>query len=104
MPCSGPRTAARASGRSSPRSHRGSGTRESPGVTCAPCSPAADPLVTLWRLAGGDPDALTRVTLRGDEPALPGPFRVGTAASAVIAAAGLAAAELWRHRTGRIQG
>jgi crotonobetainyl-CoA:carnitine CoA-transferase CaiB-like acyl-CoA transferase len=41
--------------------------------------------------------------LSGSEPALPSSFRVGTAAQASIAAAGLAAAELWRLRTGRSQ-
>src|SRR4029077_10180276 len=43
------------------------------------------------------------VTLTGSEPALPSSFAVGTAAQASIAAAALAAAELWRQRTGRQQ-
>ncbi len=55
----------------------------------------------LWLVAGGDPAALDRVTLTGADPALPSSFRVGTAAQATIAAAGLAAAEIWRQRTGR---
>jgi len=60
-------------------------------------------LESLWSLAGGEPAALERVTLSGDDPALPSTFRVGTAAQVSIAAAGLAAAELWRLRTGRAQ-
>ena len=57
----------------------------------------------LWSLGGGEPSALERVELRGDEPVLPSTFRVGTAAQVTIAAAGLAAAELWRLRSGRAQ-
>ncbi|MCR9256578.1 MAG: CoA transferase [Alphaproteobacteria bacterium] len=41
--------------------------------------------------------------LTGDEPAQPSSFRVGAAAQASIAAAGLAAAELHRRRTGVAQ-
>jgi crotonobetainyl-CoA:carnitine CoA-transferase CaiB-like acyl-CoA transferase len=62
-----------------------------------------DALEKLWRLAGGDPEALERVSLTGREPALPSSFRVGSAAQVTIAAAGLAAAELHRLRTGRAQ-
>jgi crotonobetainyl-CoA:carnitine CoA-transferase CaiB-like acyl-CoA transferase len=61
-------------------------------------------LGVLWQLAGGDPAALGRVSLTGAEPALPSSLRVGAAAQATVAAAGLAAAELWRQRTGREQG
>src|SRR6185503_225284 len=57
----------------------------------------------LWSLAGGAPDALSRVALTGADPALPSSFRVGTAAQVAIAAAALAAAEIHRHRTGRSQ-
>jgi crotonobetainyl-CoA:carnitine CoA-transferase CaiB-like acyl-CoA transferase len=60
-------------------------------------------LADLWRLGGGDPSALGQVQLSGREPALPGRFLVGTAATATIAAAGLAAAELWRLRSGSRQ-
>ena len=62
-----------------------------------------DALRELWSLGGGDPSALERVALRGSEPVLPSTFRVGTAAQVTIAAAGLAAAELWRLRSGRAQ-
>ena len=39
----------------------------------------------------------------GTDPILPTPFRIGTAGAATIAAAGLAAADLWELRTGRKQ-
>ena len=60
-------------------------------------------LTDLWRAAGHDAAALDTVTLTGHEPALPSSFAVGTAAQATIAASALAAAELWRLRTGRRQ-
>jgi crotonobetainyl-CoA:carnitine CoA-transferase CaiB-like acyl-CoA transferase len=60
-------------------------------------------LEQVWAAAGGDPAALERVSLTGDDPMLPTDVRIGTAAAAVIAATGLAASELWRLRTGRAQ-
>ena len=60
-------------------------------------------LEQLWAQAGGDPVALERIRLTGADPMLPTDFRIGTAASAVIAATALAATELWRLRTGRGQ-
>ena len=57
----------------------------------------------MWSLAGGDAAALERIELTGEEPALPSVFPVGTAASACIGAAGLAASEIWRLRTGVTQ-
>ena len=73
-------------------------------TTTATSSPApADVLRDLWSAAGGDLSALSHVLLAGSEPALPSSFRVGTAAQATIAAAGLAAAEVWRQRTKRSQ-
>src|SRR5262245_10780082 len=60
-------------------------------------------LADLWRMAGGDGDAVARVRLTGAEPALPSSFRVGAAAQASIAASALAAAEFRRQRTGRSQ-
>ena len=60
-------------------------------------------LTALWRHAGQRDDALEAVALTGGEPALPSSFAVGTAAQASIAASALAAAELWRLRTGRQQ-
>ncbi len=57
----------------------------------------------IWTVAGGEAAALERVTLTGDDPMLPTDVRIGTAASAVIAATALAATELWRGATGRAQ-
>ncbi len=39
----------------------------------------------------------------GSDPVLPTPFRIGEAASAALAATGIAAADLWETRTGRRQ-
>ncbi len=60
-------------------------------------------LQTLWTMAGGRRAALDAVHLTGSDPALPSSFRVGTIAQATIAAAGLAAAEIWRQRIGEEQ-
>ena len=60
-------------------------------------------LADLWTLAGGDPAALDAVTLTGEEPQLPSSFRVAAAAQASIAAAGLAAAQIWKLRSGQSQ-
>ena len=60
-------------------------------------------LQELWVTAGGRPAALDAVHLSGADPVLPSSFRVGTLAQASIAAAGLAAAEIWRQRTGEGQ-
>ncbi|WP_414451149.1 CoA transferase [Burkholderia sp. 22PA0099] len=62
-------------------------------------------LQTLWQLADGDPAALARVDFDAGagDPGLPSVHRVGTLAQATIAAAGLAAAECDRLRTGRVQ-
>ena len=62
-----------------------------------------DMLAELWTDLGGERAALDRVTLTGDEPALPSSFRTGAAAQVSIAAAGLAAAEIWRVRSGQAQ-
>jgi crotonobetainyl-CoA:carnitine CoA-transferase CaiB-like acyl-CoA transferase len=60
-------------------------------------------LAAVWRLAGHDAAALSSVELTGTEPVLPSSFAIGTAAQASIAASALAAAELWRLRTGHHQ-
>ncbi|MCC8394168.1 CoA transferase [Paraburkholderia sp. MMS20-SJTR3] len=57
----------------------------------------------IWTLAGCDPVALHSVALSGADPELPSVYRVGTLASATVAATGLAAAEYWRLRSGRRQ-
>jgi crotonobetainyl-CoA:carnitine CoA-transferase CaiB-like acyl-CoA transferase len=60
-------------------------------------------LCDIWTSAGGDPSALDTVTLTGDEPQLPSSFRVAAAAQASIAATGLAAAQVWKLRSGQSQ-
>src|ERR1700709_2348429 len=60
-------------------------------------------VANLWSLAGGEPSALDAVTLTGDEAQLPSSFRIAAAAQASIAAAGLAAAQLWQLRSGQSQ-
>ncbi|MFM0338172.1 CoA transferase [Paraburkholderia fungorum] len=57
----------------------------------------------IWTLAGCDPTGLPFASLTGDDPGLPSVFRVGSLASATIAATGLAAAEYHRLRTGQRQ-
>ena len=54
----------------------------------------------LWTAAGCDAATLDAVTLTGEDPGLPSVYRVGTLATATIAAMGLAAAECFRLRTG----
>ena len=68
-----------------------------------PDATSTDALAVLWRHAGQEAAALDAVRLTGAEPVLPSTFAVGTAAQASIAAAALAAGELWRLRTGRRQ-
>src|SRR6478609_7170542 len=60
-------------------------------------------LADLWTLAGGELSALDAVALTGEEPQLPSSFRVAAAAQTSVAAAGLAAAEIWKLRSGQSQ-
>src|SRR5437763_12440624 len=60
-------------------------------------------LADLWTLAGGELSARDAVTLPGEHPQLPSSFRVAAAAQASIAAAGLAAAQIWKLRSGQSQ-
>src|SRR4051812_43662505 len=60
-------------------------------------------LTQLWFVAGGHPSALDAVSLTGEEPQLPSSFRVAAAAQTSIAASALAAAEIWRLRSGQAQ-
>src|SRR3954452_11408582 len=60
-------------------------------------------LADIWTSAGGDPAALGAVALTGGEPQLPSSFRVAAAAQVSIAASGLAAAEIWKMRSGEAQ-
>lgn len=61
---------------------------------------SSDALARLWSLTGLPSQPLNAVNLTGDEPGLPSSFRIGTAAQTSIAASALAAAELYRERTG----
>ena len=60
-------------------------------------------LADLWTLAGGEHSALDAVRLTGEERQLPSSFRVAAAAQASITAAGLAAAQIWKLRSGQSQ-
>ena len=60
-------------------------------------------LTDLWTLAGGPLEVLDSVALTGEEPQLPSSFRVAAAAKSSVAAAGLAAAHLWKLRSGQSQ-
>jgi crotonobetainyl-CoA:carnitine CoA-transferase CaiB-like acyl-CoA transferase len=60
-------------------------------------------LADLWTLAGGDLSGLDAVALTGEERQLPSSFRIAAAAQASIAAAGLAAAQIWKLRSGQSQ-
>ena len=64
---------------------------------------ARDVLAKLWIEHGHDAAALDRLDLTGHEPVLPSSFAVSTAMQASVALSALAAAELWRARTGRAQ-
>ena len=61
-------------------------------------------LASLWVGAGLDTGELDAVQIAGQDPTLPSVFRVGEAAAASVAAAGAAAAQLWRLRSGDTQG
>ena len=60
-------------------------------------------LEALWRVAGCDAESLEQIHIEGVDPVLPSRFRIGEAAAITIGAAALAAADLWRLRTGRRQ-
>jgi crotonobetainyl-CoA:carnitine CoA-transferase CaiB-like acyl-CoA transferase len=69
-------------------------------------SPGKSPreiLRDIWTSAGGEDSALDALTLTGDEPQLPSSFRVAAAAQVSIAATGLAAAGIWKMRSGQAQ-
>jgi CoA-transferase family III len=63
-------------------------------------TPASDTLAALWRLAGLPAAALGQVDLPGKGPVLRSSFNITAATQASLAAAALAAAELWQLRTG----
>jgi crotonobetainyl-CoA:carnitine CoA-transferase CaiB-like acyl-CoA transferase len=60
-------------------------------------------LSDIWTSAGGEASALGALTLTGDEPQLPSSFRVAAAAQVSVAATGLAAAGIWKMRSGQAQ-
>jgi crotonobetainyl-CoA:carnitine CoA-transferase CaiB-like acyl-CoA transferase len=60
-------------------------------------------LTDVWTSVGGEAAALEAVKLTGEEPQLPSSFRVAAAAQASVAATGLAAAEIWKLRSGESQ-
>ena len=66
-------------------------------------SNSRDALSQIWQAADGDPAALGRVSLSGDDPALPSSYKVGTVAQATLAASALAASEVDRVRNKRAQ-
>lgn len=65
-----------------------------------PAKIAEEQLAHIWQLTGLAPEALENAKLDVTEPTLPSSYHVAAAATASIAAAGLAAAELWRLRSG----
>src|SRR5215217_4480326 len=60
-------------------------------------------LSDIWTSAGGEAAALGVLTLTGDEPQLPSSFRVAAAAQVSVAATALAAARIWKMRSGQAQ-
>src|SRR5437016_13350092 len=61
-------------------------------------------LRTILPIAGwGDRQTVDVMFTGGADPVLPTPFRIGAAGAATLAAAALAATELWQVRTGRRQ-
>jgi crotonobetainyl-CoA:carnitine CoA-transferase CaiB-like acyl-CoA transferase len=77
------------------QSHR-NGTEQSARV-------ALDALKALWSQFGLPAEALAHLTLTAGETGLPSSFAVGAASQASIAAAALAAAEIWQRRSGERQ-
>jgi crotonobetainyl-CoA:carnitine CoA-transferase CaiB-like acyl-CoA transferase len=60
-------------------------------------------LEELLRLRGAAAPAPGEVSIRGHDPFFRSPFRVGETVSAVLAAVGVAASDVWERRTGRRQ-
>lgn len=57
----------------------------------------------VWTSIGGEACALDALTLTGDEPQLPSSFRIAAAAQVSVAATALAAAGIWKMRSGATQ-
>src|SRR5512144_392124 len=60
-------------------------------------------LSDIWTSIGGEASALDALTLTGDEPQLPSSFRVAAAAQVSVAATAMAAAGIWKVRSGEAQ-
>ena len=61
-------------------------------------------LRTIFPAIGWSANRAKEVTFTGStDPILPTPFRIGVAGAAALAATGLAAMDLWQHRSGRRQ-
>jgi crotonobetainyl-CoA:carnitine CoA-transferase CaiB-like acyl-CoA transferase len=60
-------------------------------------------LSDIWTSIGGEAAALDALTLTGDEAQLPSSFRVAAAAQVSVAATALAAAGIWKMRSGETQ-
>ncbi len=70
----------------------------------ASSAPSTHAIVSdIWRYGLPTAAPLDALSLTGVEPGLPSSFRLGAAGQAAIAAAALAAAEIWRVRSGRRQ-
>jgi crotonobetainyl-CoA:carnitine CoA-transferase CaiB-like acyl-CoA transferase len=57
----------------------------------------------LIGLAGLAPPQAGQIRITGDDPVFPTPYRIAASGAAALAAAGYAAAELWRQRSGSRQ-
>ena len=57
----------------------------------------------LLEIAGLDRPNADQVSIEGDDPVFPTPYRIGAAGAASLAAAGLAAAQIWTQRGGEPQ-
>ena len=57
----------------------------------------------LIKLAGLAEPEVGQIQITGDDPVFPTPYRIAASGAAAVAAAGYAAAELWRLRSGHRQ-
>ena len=69
----------------------------------SPRKTSTEILADIWTAAGGETSALDALRLTGEEPQLPSSFRVAAAAQVSVAATGLAAAGIWKLRSGQSQ-
>ena len=60
-------------------------------------------LEKIWTFSGMDDSLPQMVELTGSEPVLPSVYKTGVVAQSTIAASALAASEMWRFRTGKVQ-